>query len=658
MFNHTLHSRLIKESKNYLSQNSGEDVLFFTRFAANLSAIDSLFRELYGQRPDLGKCLTALFNTIRDAHTNRTAALRKKDLLKAEEGNWFLSNKLAGMSLYIDRFAGKLPDVKDKLPYLKELGINVLHFMPIFESPANESDGGYAVSNFRQVDQRFGHLDDLVKLRKEMDKQGMYLMTDIVLNHTSRQHAWAKKAAKGDKKYQDYFYMFDDRSEPNEYEKTMKEIFPTAAPGNFTYVEECNKWVMTVFHNYQWDLNFSNPAVFMDMLSNIFFYANLGVDILRIDAPAFIWKQIGTPCTNLQHAHTLLRLIKLCVQVATPGMALLGEAIQAPRFIITYFGQDAYTARECDFCYDATQMATQWDALATGDTRVMLAAQSVILQKPFGTSWITYTRCHDDIGLGYDDGMINQAGFDPVKHRSYIKDYYSGKFPGSPAKGDLFSFNPKTGDARISGSLASLCGLETALAERNNASINKAIKKILLMQAMSFFVGGLPMIFYGDEVGYLNDYSYLKDPARDYDNRWMHRPVIDWRKNDKRLKKNSVESKIFHGTQKLLQIRKALSAITDFSNVTWITPFNIHVAGFIRHTAEQVIFCFFNFRDERSLVTWYAVRESGYAPELLYDHWREKEIRPGEDHEFLVFEPYDFYIFEVLRPGKSCTPIL
>ena len=147
-------------------------------------------------------------------------------------------------------------------------------------------------------------------------------------------------------------------------------------------------------------------------------------------------------------------------------MALLGEAIVAPTEIMKYFGTGRYTAEECDFAYHATQMALQWDALATGDIRVMMAAQHAILGKPFGTSWITYTRSHDDIGLGYEDYMIEEPGWNAFGHRNFLKDYYSGIFPGSPASGALFSSNPKTGDARISGTLASLCGLENSIEKR------------------------------------------------------------------------------------------------------------------------------------------------------------------------------------------------
>jgi amylosucrase len=278
-------------------------------------------------------------------------------------------------------------------------------------------------------------------------------------------------------------------------DETMPEIFPESSPGSFTYDEKSDKWVMTVFHQYQWDLNYTNPRVFVEMLGNVFFYANLGVDVVRIDAPAFIWKQVGTTCQNLPEAHQLLQLIKMCVEVATPGMAILGEAIVAPAQIMAYFGTGRYATHECDFAYNATQMAVQWDALATGDIRIMNNAQHELQRKPLGTTWLTYTRCHDDIGLGYDDYMIEQAGFTPYDHRMYIKNYYGGTFPGTPARGALFAINPKTQDARLSGSLASLCGLESAIEAKDVALIQTSIDKILLMQAQSIFVGGLPMLF-------------------------------------------------------------------------------------------------------------------------------------------------------------------
>jgi amylosucrase len=622
------------------------DNLFYTRFIANATAIKFLYYELYKNHPEADAIFDELIDTMAKAYTERPLALKHRDDEKEKKGNWFLSNEITGMSLYVDRFCGNLKNLEDKLAYFKKLGVNFLHLMPVMESPAGESDGGYAVSNFRKVDERFGTLDNLKGVQEKMSREKMYLMMDIVLNHTSYRHEWAQQAKAGDKKYQDFFYMYDDRNIPDQFDKTMPEIFPEAAPGNFTYVEECNKWVMTVFHKYQWDLNYSNPAVFIAMLDTVFFYANLGIDILRIDAPAFIWKQLGTVCQNLPQAHSLLRLIKQCVQVSAPGMALLGEAIVAPKEIMKYFGTGLYAAKECDFAYNATHMALQWDALATGDTRVMLAAQHEILQKPYGTSWITYTRCHDDIGLGYDDYMIQHAGYNAYEHRKFLKDYYSGVQQGSPAKGALFAVNPKTQDARISGSLASLCGLESAIDHNDAYAIDLSIKKILMMQAHSFFIGGVPMLFYGDELGYTNDYSYLNDAGKAYDNRWMHRPVIDWEKNKRIDEEGTVEERMFSGTKRLISIRRQLEMVSDLKNLTWLPPHNIHVAGYLRTHNDQKLYCVYNFSAEPAYLTWFAFKQHGRVAEKLFDHWSGNEFNTGYDHEYLIIEPYGFYLLE------------
>jgi amylosucrase len=499
------------------------------------------------------------------------------------------------------------------------------------------------------VDARFGTNEDLEKLIHQMQHQKMYLMLDIVLNHTSYHHEWAKKAKEGDSFYQDFFYFFDDRDLPNQYDQTMPEIFPESSPGSFSYVRELDKWVMTVFHHYQWDLNYRNPYVFNAMLDNVLHYANLGVDILRIDAPAFIWKELGTTCQNLPKAHTLLRLIKKCVQVASPGMALLGEAIVAPAEIIKYFGTDDFTAQECDIAYSATQMALQWDALATGDTRVMLAAQHDILQKPYGCTWINYTRCHDDIGLGYDDYMIERAGFNPYQHRTYLKNYYAGWQEGSVAAGALFSVNPKTNDARISGSLASLCGLQKAVEWNQPHEIENALRKIILMQAQTMCIGGIPMLFYGDELAYTNDYSYLQDSGKSYDNRWMHRPIMNWEKNEKRKNSSSFEGRIFLATQKLIEIRKSLPILSDHKNITWMTPHNIHVAGFVRSIENKKLFCLFNYKHAGSYITWHAFKEHGMLPIRLLDHWTGESYQVGNDHEYFILPAYSFAILEVLE---------
>ncbi len=644
MYNQTIHSKLNDTLLKAKLDLLGADNSFYTRAIANIDSMVALYNDIYPLGNKNYKVLNEILNGIIVAHQERPKAMKKRDAEKSSD--WFLSNSLAGMSLYVDRFCGNIENLSDKLSYFKKLGVNLLHLMPIFESPEGESDGGYAVSNFREVDKRFGSINDLHKVRENMDNEGMYLMLDIVLNHTSYKHEWAQKAKAGKKEFQEYYYMYDDRTMPYRFEQTMPEVFPESSPGNFTFDEQSGKWVMTVFNYYQWDLNYTNPVVLKEMLSTIFFYANLGVDVLRIDAPAFIWKQLGTSSQNLPQAHTLLQFIKLCVEVAAPGMAILGEAIVAPKEIMKYFGSGIYTAHECDFAYNATHMALQWDMLATGETRVMLAAQRDLLQKPLGTTWINYTRCHDDIGLGYEDAMIQQAGYDPQMHRSFMKNYYSGIFEGSTAMGALFGFNPKTGDARISGTLASLCGLEKAIDTNDPSAIDAAIQRISLMQAHSFLLGGVPMIFYGDEVGYTNDYNYLNDPGKSYDNRWMHRPIIDWAKNDKINSGGTIENRIFSATQKLLTIRAGNSVFSDLKNLTWLNTHNIHIAGYVRTLEEKQLFCLFNFSNKAASMPWYAIKESGIKASSLHELWTDKRLSIGSDQKVIVLSPYEFMILE------------
>ena len=642
MYNPALQNKLHELVKTHKIK----DAKFVERFTANIDDIQSHFLAIYGNHPQAANLFQSLLNSICQAFVDRSEDLKKRDAQKEKKGQWFLSQELVGMSLYVDRFAGQINDLPSKLPYLQKLGVNFLHLMPLFKSPEGESDGGYAVEDFRVVEDRLGTIDDLRNFQSALQKEDMYLMIDIVLNHTSHHHEWAKLAKSGIKEYQEYFYMYDDRRIPDQMEETMPEIFPESSPGSFTYDEKLDKWVMTVFHHYQWDLNYTNPKVFIEMLGNVFYYANLGVDVVRIDAPAFIWKQVGTTCQNLPEAHQLLQLIKMCTEVATPGMAILGEAIVAPAQIMEYFGTGRYATHECDFAYNATQMAVQWDALATGDVRIMQNAQHELLRKPLGATWLTYTRCHDDIGLGYDDYMIDQAGFTPYDHRSYIKNYYSGVHPGSPAKGALFAVNPKTQDARLSGSLAALCGLEYAIDHNDSAGIQTSINKIILMQAMSMFVGGVPMLFYGDEAGYTNDYSYLEDPGKSYDNRWMHRPIIDWERNKLVDKKGSTENQVYTALQKLIKLRRSESIFADLKNIAWLENHNHSIAGFVRTDGEAKITCLFNFSSEPQSITWFIMDSKGQRPAQVKDLWSGETLTVGMDHDHLDLAPYQFRVLK------------
>ncbi len=448
----------------------------------------------------------------------------------------------------------------------QELGVNMVHVMPIMRCPEGESDGGYAVSDFREIDSRAGTLDDLTALSGEMRDRDMILALDVVLNHTSDEHEWAQKARAGDEKYQDYYYTFESRNIPDMFEQSMPEVFPETSPGNFTWDEKMQRWVMTVFNDYQWDLNYSNPAVFIEMLDVILFWANQGADILRLDAVAFLWKKIGSTCQNEHEAHLILQLLKDCCQVTAPGVLFIAEAIVAPVEVTKYFGEDAVIAKECEIAYNATFMALMWDAVATKNAKLLNQGIKSLPVKLERATWLNYVRCHDDIGLGFDDKDIIRAGYEPHSHRRFLIDYLIGKFDNSHARGLPFAANDKTGDARISGSLASLVGLQYALETGDIEALDNAIKLIILMHSMIFSFGGMPLLYYGDEIGTLNDDSYLSDPNKMDDNRWVHRPSINWEKAERRNTPGAVEYEIFSAIKKLIAVRKDIHVFADFNN--------------------------------------------------------------------------------------------
>jgi amylosucrase len=596
---------------------------FYTRLGANFYAIHSLFKLLYGQREDFKEQMVSLVETLAFRYIERAPALRKSDLARERDYNWFLSQKWVGMALYCDRFADDIKGLQDNLSYLQELGINLLHVMPMLDCPPGNRDGGYAVRDFYRIDPRFGTTEDVEALAATLKRRDMLLVLDVVVNHTSNEHEWAKRARQGDKQYQDYYFVFDDREIPDVYEETMPETFPVTAPGNFTWDEEMGKWVMTVFNTYQWDLNYRNPAVLIEMIDIILFWANKGADILRLDAVAFLWKKMGSVCQNEREAHLLLQLMKDCCQVTAPGVSFIAEAIVAPSEISKYFGEDAINAKECEIAYNATLMALLWDAVATKNAVLLNQGIRNLPAKLERATWINYVRCHDDIGLGFDDNDIRLAGYDPAQHRRFILDYYAGRFPGSPARGLPFGENPKTGDARISGSLASLVGLESALESQDEAAIDAAIKTIVLLHCVILSFGGIPLLYYGDAIGTLNSLEYLADPTEATDNRWMHRSYFDWNKAKKRHETGTVEQRIFSTLKKMIALRKETTAFADFDNRQLLAVDNPNVLAFSRSDPQQSrnkVLVVVNFNNEVQTLPVEALRTSGFfQPDVMKD---------------------------------------
>ncbi len=556
---------------------------FYTRLGANFYAIHSLFVTLYGDRPDFDEQAQRLVETMARQYINRPENLREKDLEREKDYNWFLSQKWVGMALYCRGFGGNLTGLRERLNYFQDLGVNLVHVMPILRCPEGSSDGGYAVSDFTEINPQDGTLEDLCQLAAEMHQRDLLLVLDVVVNHTSNNHYWAQQAKVGNRAYQDYYYTFENRNVPDMFEQSMPEVFPETAPGNFTWDEEMGRWVMTVFNDYQWDLNYSNPAVFIEMLNVILFWANQGADILRLDAVAFLWKKIGSSCQNEREAHLILQLLKDCCQVTAPGVAFIAEAIVAPVEMVKYFGEDAVVAKECEIAYNSTFMALMWEAVATKNARLLNRGIKSLPFKLERATWLNYIRCHDDIGLGFDDRDIVLCDYQPESHRRFLIEYFTGKFADSHARGLPFGQNAKTGDARISGSLASLVGLEYALEIDDDRAIGDAIKLIHLLHSMILSFGGIPLLYYGDEIGTLNDDSYRSDPLKQGDSRWVHRPSIDWEKAALRNTPGSVEYKIFSALKKMIAVRKEIRVFADFNNRELLEVENPHLFVFGRY---------------------------------------------------------------------------
>ncbi|MCG6138293.1 MAG: alpha-amylase family glycosyl hydrolase [Nostoc sp. LLA-1] len=618
---------------------------FYTRLGANFYAIYSLFFTLYGHRDDFERQMLRLVETMAKGYIDRSPELERLDIQREQDHNWFLSQKWVGMALYSNGFAENLADLENKIGYFQELGINMVHIMPILMCPDGQSDGGYAISDFRQIDDRVGDLEDIRRIAKEFRKRDILLTLDIVLNHTSDEHEWAQKAKMGDRSFQDYYFIFENREIPDMFEQNMPEVFPETDPGNFTWNAEMEKWVMTVFHNYQWDLNYSNPRVFIEMLDIILFWANQGVDILRLDAVAFLWKKIGTSCQNERKAHLILQLMKDCCQVTAPGVLFIAEAIVAPVEVIKYFGEDAIAAKECEIAYNATLMALIWDGIATKNTKLLYQGIKSLPNKLERATWLNYVRCHDDIGLGFDDHDIRIAGYEPRAHRKFLVDYLSGQFDGSSSTGLVFMPNEATGDARICGSLASLVGLESALEIADEELIALAINRILLMHAIILSFGGIPLIYNGDALAVLNDYSYIDDPSKSNDNRWVHRPKINWEKADLRKKQGTVEYTVFNATKKMIAIRKEISAFADFNNRELLHIENEHLLCFIRFNHQrpsEKVLVIANFDANPQHLYLESLRNTGFN---LYSNFVDlySGTKPEQCDSRITLEGYQFY---------------
>lgn len=529
---------------------------------------------------------------LRRSWAERKAELRAIDEARLADPGWYRSNKLLGMMLYTSAFAGDLKGVREKLPYLEECGVNYLHLMPLLRTVKGRSDGGYAVADFRTVQPELGTMEDLETLADACHEKRMSVCLDFVMNHTSEEHPWAKAARAGDPAARSRYFFYDSWEIPNQFEQTVPQVFPTTAPGNFTWLEDCGQIVMTSFYPYQWDLNYANPMVFNDMTENLLYLANRGMDVIRLDAVPYIWKELGTDCRNLPQVHTLVRMLRLACQVVCPGVLILGEVVMAPEKLAPYFGP--VEKPECHMLYNATTMCTTWHTVATRDVRLLRHQLDQVCALPTDYLFLNYLRCHDDIGWGLDYPWLRRFGLEEVPHKKYLNDWFTGKWPGSWSRGELYNDDPRLGDARLCGTTASLCGMETATAEKER---RQSLDCDIMLHAWMLTQSGIPVLYSGDEVGQLNDYTYHQDEDKWDDSRYIHRGNFDWASAELRKMPGTRQEKLFAGLRRLETIRAAEAVFRADAQVRTLDTGSDQVLGVSRSYDGEELVALFNFSE-------------------------------------------------------------
>jgi glycosidase len=595
----------------YARQNPLAWGQFITRLQQHFPRLFEILMHLYGNQYDFFYHLETLLRLMAQAWASRGKDLQALDRAREDQPTWFQDHQMVGGVCYVDLFAGNLAGIRKKIPYFKELGLTYLHLMPLFRCPEGENDGGYAISSYREVDPQLGTMTELRELADDLRTEGISLVLDFVFNHTANEHEWALKARAGDEDYQNYYRMFSNRDIPDAYEKHLREIFPDEHAGAFTHFKDIGQWVWTTFHSNQWDLNYANPEVFNQMANEMLFLANQGVEVLRLDAVAFIWKALGTNCENLPEAHMIIQAFNAIAQITSPALLFKSEAIVHPDEVAKYIHPE-----ECQLSYNPLLMALLWNSLATRDVGLLHYSLANRFTIPEGCAWVNYVRCHDDIGWTFSDEDAGALSINAFDHRQFLNAFYTGTFEGSFARGLLFQENPKTRDARISGTCASLAGLEKALKEETDVEVDLAIQRILLIHNVILSIGGIPLIYLGDEVGTLNDYRYRQDPAKADDSRWVHRPVADQQRYDLSDDDNTVPGKILHGLKHLIRLRKSTSAIRQ-GMPEFISTGSTHVFGY-QHLGENSEILFLNnFSDQPQRISKNVMRLRGLTYPLV-----------------------------------------
>jgi amylosucrase len=512
----------------------------------------------------------------------RKPALVALDRQRERQPDWYLCPERIGYAAYADRFGGDLRGVERRVGYLRELGVDVLHLMSVLRPRAGDNDGGFAIDDYLSPDPRLGTVADLERLIGSLREAGISTCLDLVMNHTSSDHEWAVKARQGSPYHRGLYLAFPDRTVPDAFEATLPEVFPTMSPGNFTWVEEMEAWVWTTFREFQWDLNWANPDVLIEMVEVVLHLANMGVEIVRLDAVAFTWKRMGTNCQNQPEAHLIAQALRAALGMAAPACILLAEAIVGPEDLVPYLGAHERQRRECQLAYHNQLMVQGWSMLAGGGTRLATVALGRLPTPPAGTTWVNYVRCHDDIGWAISDQDAASAGLDGAAHRRFLAAFYRGDFPLSFARGVPFSTNLLTGDERTSGMASTLAGITAGGMAADADQLGQGVARLLLMYGLVFGFGGLPMIYMGDELGLGDDESYQLDANKAGDSRWRHRPVMDEAAMAGRHDRATVPGAVWAGIRRLTRARRACAALHAAGTVEVLPTGDQRVFAWVR----------------------------------------------------------------------------
>ena len=609
-----------------MKQREKTDKIFQDRMAKKTDELRWLYMELYGN----DSMFFELCDQLHRFYEERSSTLKALDQKREADPGWYKKNDMLGMMFYIDNFAGNMKGVESKLDYLEKNNVNYIHLMPFLDTPKGRSDGGYAVADFRKVQENLGTMDDLEALAGACHKKGISLCMDFVMNHTSEDHEWAKKARQGDGEYMSRYFFYDNPYIPSLYEKTVPQVFPTTAPGNFTWLPEIGHYVMTTFYPYQWDLNYGNPRVFNEMMYNFLFLANKGIDVIRIDAVPYIWKELNTPCRNLPQVHTIVRMMRMIGEIVCPAILLLGEVVMEPEKVVPYFG--TVEKPECHMLYNVTTMATTWNSIATRDIRLLKKQMDIVSRLPKQYTFLNYLRCHDDIGWGLDFDTMKQWGMEEPSHKRYLNDYFTGKIADSISRGELYNDDPVTQDARFCGTTASMCGIESAGFEGNAEKMQTAIQEDLMLHAYMLTQSGIPMLYSGDELGQVNDYSYKDDAEKASDSRYLHRGAFLWELADKRKDLSTVQGKLFQMLNRLEQIRRQENVFSQEAEVYTYDVHNDSILGILREYKGERFIALFNF-SESEQTAW--MQEEGVFRNLVNGEIVEVKDSVLKGYEFV-----------------------